>query len=316
MFNNWIKLFAISFCFVFSGYCYSISVVQFVENLPSNERKELEAFFRHLVAVSDFGYTLFGSKPMSMDAWSNEASLSYLFFPVVNNTTVIKNGWSLWMKYSHLFKGSRFCLRCCLHSNGKSSAIFLINRLAVARVINANIEAFKKYLGDHVTVSDILTGIERDQSILNDTLGGNEELLGILLGYGAVNSQKFQLRAELTQVKNSIPVFPKKLLVVNSDDPWERKLQRLEWQKNILVKGSRSVVMESEAAAHQLKSIRWEHSRIEDPLAQISLPSFRRVSNDAEGRQLLESYRQTRSSIISSLNSQNFLTTVLLEISK
>lgn len=315
-YRKFLKLVAILIGFSSSAaYCH-VDVDQFINKLPENEQQELDSFFRYLMTVSNFGYTLFGAKPVSVDAWSNEPSLSYLFFPMVNNEIILKKGWSLWMKYSYLFAGKIFCFRATPHSNGRSIAIYLINKVKTNAILKSHLENFKKYLGNHVTASSLLKGLENDPSIMDQTLLGSEELLGILLGYGAVNAQKFQDFAELTEIKNRTPTFPRQLQVAPTDSPWERKLQRLEWNKSH-IKHPVHLEVEPEKAVHQLKLIKWERARkSEDPLAQISLPSFRRIADEQESDRWDREYQTTRLKIISVLNDPNFLKIVLLEISK
>jgi hypothetical protein len=252
-----------------------------------------------------------------MAAWSTEPSLSFLFFPVVNNEIILKKGWSVWMKYSPLFQGKTFCLRATPHFNGSSTAIYLINRVTTSIVIENHLDVFKKYLGTHITTNDILKGLENDLSVLDQTLLGNEELLGILLGFGAMNAQQFQKFSELTKIKNRTPIFPKQLCVTQADDPWERKIQRLGWKNKYDVNHPSRAEIEPETVAKQLMAIKWERRiKNDDPLAQISLPAFRRIENEQESERLIRAYRMTRPKIISVLNSQDFLKIVLSELSK
>src|ERR1700722_13114432 len=81
----------INIFFFCSAFCVDREIVlKKIENLSVEEKEDLTNFFKYCFHSSSFGYTIFGEKPMSLDAISIDGR------PPCE--TVVRKGskWSIW----------------------------------------------------------------------------------------------------------------------------------------------------------------------------------------------------------------------------
>lgn len=162
-----------------------------LQAIPSKDRLEIERFFSYLLCENEFGYTLFGNKPISIAAVSAKPNLSE------TDRFMIEKGWNLWLKYRHLFPSNRFILKRDILGENQCVTISIINKSLVYKAIKNNLEIFQKYLG----TSDVTAIFERicegDRCIFDLATPHPQAVIGILLGYGVSNALNFQRESEL-----------------------------------------------------------------------------------------------------------------------
>ncbi len=164
-----------------------------INQIPLEDRAEIEAFFRLLILKEGGAYVLFGSKPMAFDAyWHRYAGniakpCSWYNFC---ESRILKNGYQTWKKYESLFPSKRFILRC-YPFNEERSEICLIDRAKFIKTYEEHADDFQVVLGKKVNPQDLLQHYQMGRQTLFALLQEHEALLGILLGFGAHNAWDF-----------------------------------------------------------------------------------------------------------------------------
>lgn len=95
-------------CLIFKvNYNYSedvINISNVVKKIPQKDQEKLEVFFKTLIINNNFGYTLFGEKPIVFETFSTSFALDNISSPLLSE------GWKTWEKYQHLFPSHQFFL--------------------------------------------------------------------------------------------------------------------------------------------------------------------------------------------------------------
>lgn len=181
-----------------------------IESIPIDDRIHLEEFFRILVADNHFGYTLFGDKPVSLAGY-------FVNMPIEN---VLLSGilvdrfcflLAVWQKYQHLFPSLSFILLDQPQSNSNLRNFLLINKSSFIRVIQENLACFRKILGKDVSPQSLLKALEQSNANLEELCNYHENLLGILLGYGAHNALLYSQRDLILKDRDWLQKIPQDL---------------------------------------------------------------------------------------------------------
>ncbi len=169
-----------------------------LENLSGEDRESLDKFFRNLIVFDSIGYVIFGYKPM---VWGNLSAKKTCIN--LRSTEIIFydrswNDYLVWKKYQHLFQMKNYIFRVYNSPYIDDNRDFLfINKKKCIETVQDNLNLFKKKLGNSITAEYILQQLETKEDIIDEVFHGNEDLLGLLLGFGKHNSQTYQNRLEL-----------------------------------------------------------------------------------------------------------------------
>jgi hypothetical protein len=166
--------------------------------ISKNERLILEDFFQLLITTFDFGYVLYGNKPMVMVQYANPLSEdSFLFHTLEPHNLRLRKGIECWKKYCKLFPSKGFVF-LFFGDRLKDSFIelLLINKARFIEVVCSYPEKFQSLFGYGCSPSKVLNLIS-DERANQWFTRLNYEQLGLLLGYGARNAYHFQRRAEI-----------------------------------------------------------------------------------------------------------------------
>jgi hypothetical protein len=161
--------------------------------VPEEDREILEYFFSYLISYENFGYVLFGDKPMAAGGFETLFTIENSLNEATIKQRALRLGWLTWEKYSTLFPSQKFVLR--LSKNPISPSFYwivLINKNSCLRCIESNLDIFKAVLGDSITPQSVLKDLMCKEDIFRDALKKHDGLLGILFGYGRNNSMIFQ----------------------------------------------------------------------------------------------------------------------------
>ncbi|MGL5263376.1 MAG: hypothetical protein ACRDAI_02195 [Candidatus Rhabdochlamydia sp.] len=181
------------------GFCF------FSKN-PSLSEKEkilMEALLQRMVFEENFGYTLFGNKPVSLIAHSLEPYFNPIFF-TKSPTFPIVEAWSILEKnvLRHI-KGNYICLEQIDYiKKPHVLQIIMINKFRFLEKVSEHLDSFCELLGKKITPKELLDEVILNQRSLWDILN-NEALYGILLGYGKENSLAFKRISDLGEVFDS-----------------------------------------------------------------------------------------------------------------
>lgn len=167
-----------------------------LEKISFEDRKSLEDFFKHFIYFENFGYVIFGSKPMVYSEFYKKPLSINLYFKKPSNFiqyTPVNINFNVWEKYKHLFKIKKYILKISEDPDEPFLYnVIFINKIKFACVVTDNLDLFKKYLGNAITPDLLLHQIENSDNILEEVLKNRHDLFGLLLGFGLHNSITFQ----------------------------------------------------------------------------------------------------------------------------
>ncbi len=180
-------------------------------SLPNKDRVELESFFRFLFKKSEFGYSLFGEKPMSFYSYCIKPPPGFLIFTSFLDPKIEKH-YLTYNKYKNNITSKGYiildqpCISNKFPTSGIVRDILIINKLAFTETVNEHLNLFKDSLGETICADNLLEDIESGKNILFDVLKEDELLWGILLGYGRHNAEIYARRESIKDGKASFPI--------------------------------------------------------------------------------------------------------------
>ncbi len=253
--------------------------------LSASERIELNSFFRLLFQRSEFGYTLFGQKPMSFYSYFIQLPPECLMFGSFSDPRIEKH-YLTYDKYKDRFSFENYiildqlCISNKFPTSGAVRDILIINKRAFAATVNEHLSLFKEKLGQVVCAESLLKAIESGKNVLLDVLNEDELLWGILLGYGDHNAEIYARREAL---KNGKAIAPSPIY-----SSLEEELNAID----DLLMG-------------------FTHEYFID---LISLPMFMCDPNHIETRMLKKKYQQVQEHLRAVYNSPDFFDLVLRQL--
>ncbi|NLF26196.1 MAG: hypothetical protein GX589_11150 [Deltaproteobacteria bacterium] len=178
--------------------------VQGVLSHVAEKEPLIKGFWEKLVLYHQFGYTLFGSKPISSGellgggiAHANEEDrrINEKYFITLKEQRA-------WQELArHLFSSKFILVATKSPDRIGRCELNLVNKKALRRVINDAKECFRPVLGQQ-PAETLMERLAMAQP-LYQALEGRLDLTGIVLGYGKNNSLLYQRREELNREKMS-----------------------------------------------------------------------------------------------------------------
>jgi len=192
---------------------YDQSHIQFIhqsiERIPMEDRADLKRVLEKGIFRSQFGYTLFGEKPLSIDGYLEERAIHASYKrrnnPKMKKDAIERNhklqkGWKIWEKYAHFFPSENYILRKQPDSVMDGAVtIYLMNKKAFYQVIEKYRQDFEKVLGKDFCVEEIINSFEKGEGIFFDKIVEHDGLFGTLLGYGRDNAWDFYRKTEIAK---------------------------------------------------------------------------------------------------------------------
>lgn len=184
--------------------------------MPLEDKKSLESFFRKGILFESFGYVVFGNKPMVLGVFYTKKSCINIRSSKIFFYDSMWDDYLVWKKYQHLFPITNYTLRVWQSPVDDNWYDFLfINTNKVIETIDEHISIFQEKLGSLITSKDILDQLEKNDNILEEVFKDQNDLLGILLGFGKHNSYLYQKRENIENEYHHPPYDLKKILQVN-----------------------------------------------------------------------------------------------------
>ncbi|OGN59316.1 MAG: hypothetical protein A3F40_04040 [Chlamydiae bacterium RIFCSPHIGHO2_12_FULL_27_8] len=187
----------------------------FYNKLSIQEKKNLTLFFNYLF-YENFGYVLFGDKPMGMYSIYNFKLLNKNkikpLYKIANSyyqtfnpqNKFIKDGFNSIKKYSKFFNNNYCFLKEKNPFNEETELIIFINKKNFIDIINLNIIDFERVLNKPIIAEDLLNECIKGKNLLTDTLKKHQGLIGMLLGYGRNNAWSYYIKDSLNQKNDSL----------------------------------------------------------------------------------------------------------------
>jgi hypothetical protein len=158
-----------------------------LSSLSREESKRLKELFDYHFFFSDFAYTLFGTKPMSIGR--------------LLSTPKAKKGWEAWEKIKGSFDSKEFIIR--KYTSNHHEFILVANLEKIEQIYYQNQQWFDEVFKGRMTFSALILCLREDgplfQELIHDHL-----LVGILLGYGAYNAELFAKNQGLSEEKRTV----------------------------------------------------------------------------------------------------------------
>ncbi|MGL4539987.1 MAG: hypothetical protein ACRCU0_03320 [Candidatus Rhabdochlamydia sp.] len=267
-------------------------------SLSEKENILMEALLQNMIFEDDFGYTLFGNKPVSLTAYPLNSffdSIDFFDSNVLKKSPIfpIVEAWSILKKnvLCHL-KGNYVILKQIDNPISQHVLwIIMINKSRFLETVSEHLDLFCELLGKKITPKELLNEVTLNQRSLWNILN-NEALYGILLGYGKENSLAFKRRLDLGQVFNSAFRKPHP-----SPPPFCPKPS----------KGFQSAEEEFLYLEKQCCSFDIQQS----PLSPLMPPTFMTMKNDEKTKELTKEYKETFKQIIAIYAKGDFLSITL-----
>jgi len=186
------------------------SIREALDAMPKSEKENLERLFQDLFNRENFGYTLFGDKPMSLTDYST-TSFDSDGIPSKSGLRFQKR-WEVWKKYAHAFPMTSYLLIEDPRERGSSKEILFINKKCFIDKVNEHLDLFQEALGENITGVLLLKKIEDNHQFLS-FFNDHQMLLGILLGYGKHNARLFAERHQISPFvyRKEFPKVPIKI---------------------------------------------------------------------------------------------------------
>ncbi len=188
-------------------------IISLLEKIPKKDRMSLESFFRHIISYESFGYVIFGNKPMVLcGAYPRSIHLNWNKSSLWDYDFLWKN-YLVWEKYQHFFPMPHYILRAYPSNQCQDVyEIIFINKKKCLQAIYQHLALFQEKLGRNIHPETILDQLGSKNYTIDRVLNKNEDLFGILLGFGHHNSESFQKRQKFYhQVRGLLPCYFDKL---------------------------------------------------------------------------------------------------------
>ncbi len=273
-------------------FCYEgKNTATILQMMSKRDKSRLEYFFRESIGWDALGYVLFGDKPMSIGGYHQKINpfenLSSFCYAISPRRIQSENGFETWRKYERLFPMSHFVF---LYEESPSDVIFLfINKKNFVQTVARYADNFKRILNREVTGEDLLKE-GTCKPLLSEVLANNDELIGILLGFGRENAHLFHLRSQLASEKEEADFCER----FHFGSPWEKEDEELD---------------------KKLESIGWISAYITGNhlknLDLINLPGFCANVDHPETLHLKKHYIETKQKIIDYYKDKDFLEATL-----
>lgn len=278
------------------------NVATHLNRISLEERQILEKFFRILLCREEFGYTLFGLKPVSVTHWSEDYGFiqSSLGCGSIESSRLYE-GLKVWNKVKHHFPIQKYHLydRAFVLDGVTYRELIFVNN----KELLATKEKYPKLLKDF-QISDLTSDIQNCDAC-------HHEKMGLLLGYGALNAKIFQKLSDIYLEVSCLPIAPIALSPsLNKMDP--ERVESLKYdRRDRSLKRNQKEVCDDFDSINAISFGVFSLPKEERVLCSVSVPSFNVDLQSDETEVLQKEYCQCHRRIIALSKETKFLESVL-----
>lgn len=291
----------------------SFSIHEKIELIDPSDRLILENFFRRLFKQTPFAFTLLKVKPFSGET----IALEYMDHTAVHSLRMLTilnfKGYKTWQKYAYLFPLENFDLSISEYPTEGLISLCLMYKPLCQEIIQQNLTVFQACFGEQKTVQDIYQAIFSDDAD-KEFKRGQETCLGILFGFGKLNSELFEKRDVLTQTLYQAPVEISKLNEKNTNR-YGYVLQGLQHMTYELamkqIPPLELLIDEIEQVQQAMKGIWFLKTNYLSPIGNITCSGVRDAD---ETKALQEKYQDVYQKLVDIYNADNFLEIILTQL--
>ncbi|CDR33763.1 hypothetical protein [Criblamydia sequanensis] len=288
------------------------NIQNILKHMPIEDRQDLESLFRQLMADGDFGYTLFGDKPLACSDFYVDLELGFLFTQETLNTFAnLHKGWLVWQKYKSLFSSKTFVLLDYVTADYNIIGFVLYHKPKVETLYDTHQPLMNEVFGGPDRINSFLVfptsvlELEVDRPLYY-------QALGLLLGYDEVSVKRFKDKYDLINAFISAPFAIDELNPKNK----EAILSGLEDKKfnsfrshNFREFKVPDKIKQLNDLSNNLKSIRL--TQREEVLSPIKIPKYMGSAQDQEVKSKQKSYDKIREKLVEIYFSEQFLEIIL-----
>jgi|GEM_PF-3025493 len=264
-----------------------------IPKLTQEERLLFSKMWETLYFNANFGYTLLGSKPVSVQNWSKDPlklSPSALYFFLDGRTK------ELWEQFSKNHPSEHYTLTFKEFTLPKTidpdqeihGEVMLINKMAVKNCFLQHKNLMTKTFFFHDLTPETIAS-----EILSSD---NHELTGLILGYGFHNSNYFHRDYDLRAYYKNAHYFPHKL-ELNQEDIDLLKETRDFTMINQINLDPKDIALELQQRRNTPFHVLQSYVK-ENPLSTVSLPCFRAEQDHSETLELIKKYQNEQKMIV------------------
>lgn len=174
------------------------TALQILKQIPLDDQKHLESFWRRVIRQDQFGFALFGSKAAATTGYFESLRSGNIHLMPFDH--IRKKEFEAWKKYKAYFQSNNFIW--VVGSNVRCERLIditFIQREKFLKVVSANLKIFQLYLKEDITPEELFERLKTCNQEILVALNHREDLFGILLGFGDEASSEYQRRDELMQ---------------------------------------------------------------------------------------------------------------------
>lgn len=290
----------------------STSIQNILRHMLSEDRQDLESLFKHLMADGDFGYTLFGDKPLACSDFYVDLELGFLFNQEVLNTFAnLHKGWLVWQKYKSFFPSKTFVLLDYVAAEYSIIGFVLYHKPKVETIYNAHQLLMNEVFGGPDRINSFLVfptsewELEVDRPLYY-------QALGLLLGYDEASVKRFKDKYDLINAFISAPFAidglnpkNKEAIISGLDDKKFNSFISHNIREFIVL----DKIKQLNDLSNNLKSIRL--TQREEALSPIKIPKYMGSVQDEEVKSKQKSYDKIRDKLVEIYFSEQFLEIIL-----
>jgi FKBP-type peptidyl-prolyl cis-trans isomerase len=267
----------------------------------------LENFFQKLFVDSTAGYVLYGSKPIYLNNihdekstcigtdWHKTITESEAFLDVWKNMGLEKAPSDYILKTSNT----------AIDPSSMQNEFLLINRKAFLEAVDKNIILFQHQMGINVTAAALLNKLLDPAENITSLFKGKVSLIGILLGYGPLNSICYE---------RGINIIKPALINTSFSPPYRPDLPAIN-ESDVIKKCTDSKAVPSFGFSSITDEVQYLSQALTPPIHSYGKNStkipFSHLHDTEESLNLLEMYEKTQFRIDEALQEENFLENVL-----
>jgi hypothetical protein len=258
--------------------------------IQEEDRYFLDFFFRHLLLKDPFAYVFMGDKPMAISGYFELGAHFDLSCQQLSTTnSLFRKGCEVFRKYQHLFAFNKVVFFFNFQEEMDYTEIICINKENVSNILDSHEHLFSNVLNGKFNSEKLIEQLKQQKGDIDKVLKNNDELLGILLGYGKNNASLYHRREEIKKCIHSFKI-PNKM-------------------RNA-IPSSGSFTIEDELVSIQNTLKQFENENLSNCIF-MDLPHFMADYNSSETLELKKKYRHQRKKITKAYRKGAFLEVTL-----
>lgn len=263
--------------------------------INSEDKNTLKPLFKDWVFNNHFGYVLNGDKAVATTGYFKVVPVGNLLAGRTKPKFNFQKSWGVFEKYPNLSDSENFIILKNIDKiiSDEVVHITIINKKKFLETVKDHLDLFKVTLGNKISPENLLKQISERKTCLWESLHKDEELYGILLGYGVEASRTFKRKMEIG------PFI----------DPWYQLTHSFRLQ--VPIPGADFSSIEDEYVWLQNNLIPFD---LDFPFSFINPPNFMTVKGSKEEQMLIRKYKAAHKKLLKIYSNQDVVSTMIKQL--